>query len=691
MHRYPGLDLPLRYNGNPVADFYPIGVHRDCESATSDLLPVREVAMMNVMEKLTDKDNWHEKVFDDLVVSKWREEALEIPDRNLWDLATSGKQQLNNVYDSFTVQPHYGTERVAPPKAILTEKVFDHCIGELRSKALYYKKSNIIPTLDACVSIAKSDTLVAPSLHQQLRNAFAVLQDDQMASPDWHPHTNNMTQDLVHPSLYPLVYGRSKVLQTSSVGTRDAINRWSGKGYVLKHSSAYPHYHENVPQRRCYVPNDYWSETYQWLPANVAFQDDGSVKFTSYVNNLHPVKYPAIYQAIEKLIATALPAWDQCLVLNTGSHPIVQVGAGRMDSRFSASMPENVNEDNLRLWDPSNPQEVAHAVVDWEQLRKDHVFFHEPEWDDETESKWRLLRTPIIPEPAAESIEYSPSQMRLADRFRESGLQVIVKMASIELSPEKPDFPAGEWHIDGQMNEHICATALYYVDSENITPSALSFRMHTRSEIDRKARIAVAQDTYKWTERITGTTLGIDNSPSLQNYGSIETREGRLLAFPNVFQHQVSSFELADPTQPGHRRFIALWLVDPNFRTLSTADVPPQQHDWWAEATLGYTPAMRAEAVSKLPPDVLSLIDENSAYTSTSSTTLAPGVPDKLPAELVEMVRQSFVEDARVSMMSKQEADAHRLKLIDEMGRFVSTSEERWEATSYSHYEPFFP
>jgi hypothetical protein len=76
----------------------------------------------------------------------------------------------------------------------------------------------------------------------------------------------------------------------------------------------------------------------------VAFQDDGSVKFTSYVNNLHPVKYSGIYQAIERLIATALPAWDQCLVLNTGSNDIVKVGAGRMHSRFSASMPENMEE-----------------------------------------------------------------------------------------------------------------------------------------------------------------------------------------------------------------------------------------------------------------------------------------------------------------------------------------------------------
>jgi hypothetical protein len=138
------------------------------------------------------------------------------------------------------------------------------------------------------------------------------------------------------------VYGRSKVLHTESVGVRDAINNWSGRGNVLEYAGSSKKQTQPFDHRRTYVPTEYWSEKYQWLPANVTFQDDGSVKFTSYVNNLHPVKYPDIYQALEKLIETALPAWDQCLVLQTGaSHEIVKVGAGRLASRFATSMPED--------------------------------------------------------------------------------------------------------------------------------------------------------------------------------------------------------------------------------------------------------------------------------------------------------------------------------------------------------------
>ena len=82
------------------------------------------------------------------------------------------------------------------------------------------------------------------------------------------------------------------------------------------------------------------------------------------------------------------------------------------------------------------------------------------------------------------------------------------------------------------MNERICATALYYLDSENITSSNLSFRMQTSAYMNDEYEIG--QDAYHWMEQVYGTNLGGGNSPCLQNYGSVETLEGRLLAFPNV-------------------------------------------------------------------------------------------------------------------------------------------------------------
>lgn len=143
---------------------------------------------------------------------------------------------------------------------------------------------------------------------------------------------------------------------------------------------------------------------------------------------------------------------------------------------------------------------------------------------------------------------------RLFDKFRDAGLQIIVKMASIELTPEKPHFPHGSWHVEGQssenfapyiprltrnwsgqLNENICATALYYVDSENITESSLSFRMQTSAYMnDEDTGFSVGQDAFHWMISIYGTEFGSGRGECLQKYGTVQTKEERLLAFPNV-------------------------------------------------------------------------------------------------------------------------------------------------------------
>ncbi|KAF4975745.1 hypothetical protein FZEAL_7522 [Fusarium zealandicum] len=128
-------------------------------------------------------------------------------------------------------------------------------------------------------------------------------------------------------------------------------------------------------------------------------------------------------------------------------------------------------------------------------------------------------------------------------------------MASIELTPKKPSFPLGVWHVEGQMNEHI-------------------FRMQITNIPDGWD---VSRGSFNWMERVYGTVLGLGaGSPCIQSYGNIETKEGRLLAFPDVFDHWVSS-ELQDKTNPGHCRFIALRLVDHSTRIINTANVLQQQ------------------------------------------------------------------------------------------------------------------
>lgn len=69
--------------------------------------------------------------------------------------------------------------------------------------------------------------------------------------------------------------------------------------------------------------------------------------------------------------------------------------------------------------------------------------------------KWRDFRDPILMEPLKFEPHTYTVEQTLRERFKETGLQIIVKMASIELTPEKPRFPEGGWHVSLHSTHHI--------------------------------------------------------------------------------------------------------------------------------------------------------------------------------------------------------------------------------------------
>lgn len=78
--KYPGLGLDIRHDDSNDRDVtYPVGIHFNCYGSESEMLLVREVAMMMVMESITDKPDWHVKVFDAEITNKWKAEALALP------------------------------------------------------------------------------------------------------------------------------------------------------------------------------------------------------------------------------------------------------------------------------------------------------------------------------------------------------------------------------------------------------------------------------------------------------------------------------------------------------------------------------------------------------------------------------------------------------------------------------------
>lgn len=67
-------------------------------------------------------------------------------------------------------------------------------------------------------------------------------------------------------------------------------------------------------------------------------------------------------------------------------------------------------------------------------------------------------------------------------------------------------------------------------------------------------------------------------------------------------------FELLDSTKPGHRKILALFLVNPRHPIISTANVPCQQKAWWADeirsiGPLGAVPTELVEQVLQVGGD----------------------------------------------------------------------------------------
>ncbi|TQV97134.1 DUF1665 domain-containing protein [Cordyceps javanica] len=555
--KYPGFDLDLRCIER---EGYPLGFP-NAKGGESKVLQIREVAMMMLMDQITDKPNWHEKVFNEEIVQKWRQGAAEQPEAALFARIMEGKESA----------------RIRQPPKIITARAFEY--------------ARLIPTLDSSrFCVVKSDLLFSESLRLSLVKAFDILRADQAEDIDWHPQSNDMVQNLVHPSMYPFVYG-----QGGAISQPFKVNRG----------------------RPADVADQYWSRKFQWLPCNASFQDNGSVRITSYINNLHPVRYQGIYQTIEKAIAAAIPLWDQCLQEYEG-YDRMEI-TGRSKSRFKGIA--KADDEDVSLWSDFDmeyfltadmpvsdegeksiangyfygPRHFYEAVEAYQKLKTGKVLDlastgpelnHDPTAlveEKRAYRKWLETRVPLYPEPLPfEEIDYAPEES-IRTIYEQDGLQVIVKMASIELTPEKPEFPAGGWHLEGMMNEKIVATALFYLDSENVTESHVAFRAQTSPSLS--GHVETGQDAYNWLENVHGTCLGHAYAQCWQPYGDVKTPQGRILAFPNTLQHRVSPLKLQDPSKPGHRRFLALWLVDPHVRVISTANVPPQQTDWWEKSS----------------------------------------------------------------------------------------------------------
>ncbi|MFC8228555.1 DUF4246 domain-containing protein [Streptomyces sp. NPDC057287] len=373
--------------------------------------------------------------------------------------------------------------------------------------------------VSAVDGVWQSDTLVDDELGSRLREAVRILEQVPEAEQDWHPGSDGQVLDLVHPSLFCLVREVS-----------DAPERaWQS------------------PSTNRYSTYEF-SQRFQWLPTDIDVRPDGHVDLRSYVNNVHPEAHHELTSVLPDLFARFRPLFEN--VLTDLRHPrplrIEADPYGWYDSEPEYPDKSSFSDDGAH----------AEALRAWEEA-------HDGWWEN---------RRPVIPDAPAFTPPEPPGESTRVD-LRGRRLQVIVKLATIHLTPDQPDYAGGSWHVEGMLNERIVSTGIYYWDSENITESRLSFR-------------AALDDPHYEQNDDNGLreVYGLEDEDALnQPLGSASTPPGRCLAFPNILQHRVGSFRLTDPTRPGHRKILAFFLVDPSERIVSTSDVPPQQP--WADTS----------------------------------------------------------------------------------------------------------
>ncbi|KAJ2817487.1 hypothetical protein GGI24_005382 [Coemansia furcata] len=152
-------------------------------------------------------------------------------------------------------------------------------------------------------------------------------------------------------------------------------------------------------------------------------------------------------------------------------------------------------------------------------------------------------------------------------------------MASIVLTPENPDhspcYSGHKWHAVGRAQERIFAVGLYFYDVENIVWSRLMFRDPVAGKVFNDSH-----ELRKFSSVLEDVNEDAHGCGYTQEVGNIEIKNGQYICYPNLYQTKTPGFQLADPTKPGHVKFIAFYIADPTTRLISTSVVSPQQPGW---------------------------------------------------------------------------------------------------------------
>jgi hypothetical protein len=357
--------------------------------------------------------------------------------------------------------------------------------------------------MDSDVAVFKRTMI--PSFNQNVKASLAPLEEEMRRVGHFREDSDGVVLLLAHSTLYPIVYGRTKVVEQAI--TRDNCLEAIGKGTIsplpgppppVEHQ---PSYEMSVEQQdeKAGLAN-VRSRRYAWLPTDVEIGANGRAKLRGYINNIHPLEQHMVYPVVETLIDKALPAFVAALETAKANRVFRDARFGREKGPKYFQRPFRPRRlpvsHPFRLFNCQTPESRSQTTeinTNTSECKGKCMIFPEPMNRHDAIVRWRR-RTPdaklvgkfkknhptCIPDvPSynhiAQDYMLGPKEGRWFP-YGTGRLQVMVQINNHLLTPENPTYAGGNWHVEGMLNEHIVASAIYYYDVDNIVDSRLQLR-----------------------------------------------------------------------------------------------------------------------------------------------------------------------------------------------------------------------
>ncbi|KAF9064498.1 hypothetical protein BDP27DRAFT_1333464 [Rhodocollybia butyracea] len=572
-------------------------------------------------EAVRDKEDWHIKVLDEVIVLKWAIEAeLAAPDSRV--LEGDALEAVSDLRRSALAIRNLDCDISLNVRADSSLQHFDETGLETDlQKTLKYARGSKYglrePELkDKGLGVFVSDDLVPLALHQEL-----IRQLDALAAKeprDFHPGSFGKVQDLIHPSLYPYISG---ITGTSSDDVKSPPTETDGKFYTSINTQLTEHGMGSL---------------FVWIPSIFKVSPDGTnVLIDSYINGLGTrEEHPGLFRVIERMFLLALPHFEKTMNANYTLTPELSTPSFQRWMERHQFASDNQGALTREMW--------AQFIDE-----------HSSKWDarklEEKEDKERLQRDIRQEDSIKKSFYDLGDEFVASEVYKGQELKVIVK-----------------------PHERIVASVIYYYDTdESIEDQGLSFRRFRDLTNDFPPFEDWATSDYRIEDfdirfkSMNGEDVEVeDNYPShpvsivqlpyFIKLGTVPTTNirtgvngtGRILSFPNwlqvyicnaskacsylhcCVQHKLCFFLVDDTVQDKSEISYPGFSIDglQDINVLTTSEIPMQMRKC-------NEPTMRALI------SVISLIDIIWKYVSEGT----------LSREDAEMYRLTLMRDRKVS------------------------------------------